>query len=135
MTVAAREALQRHAGLAAVSQWEKQHGQFTPEEMDEARLEFGALPLVPASVLAQASQSPQQAQLRSFLAGCTVVPLGENDAHSAGRLLAKTRTTDVVDAVLVTVALGNKAVILTGDPEGIERLVRASGQEAVVVKV
>jgi hypothetical protein len=47
--------------------------------------------------------------------------------------LAKTRTADVVDAVVVTVALRNKAIILTGDPEGIERLVRASGQEAVVV--
>jgi len=34
---AAREALHRRAGLAAVAQWEKQHGPFTPEEMDEAR--------------------------------------------------------------------------------------------------
>ena len=37
ITVAAREALQRRAGLAAVSLWEKQHGRFTTEEMDEAR--------------------------------------------------------------------------------------------------
>ena len=37
ITVASREAFQRRAGLAAVSQWEKEHGQFTPEEMDEAR--------------------------------------------------------------------------------------------------
>ena len=37
MTAAAREALLRRAGLAAVDQWEKQHGRFTPEEMDEAR--------------------------------------------------------------------------------------------------
>ena len=28
MTAAAREALQRRAGLAAVAQWEKQHGRF-----------------------------------------------------------------------------------------------------------
>ena len=64
-----------------------------------------------------------------------VVPLCESDAHEAGRLLAKTRTTDVVDAVVVTVALRNKAIILTGDPEDIERLVRASGHEAVIVSV
>ena len=101
----------------------------------KARLEFGVVPLVPAPVVAQVSRSPQQAQLRRFLAGCTVVPLGENDAHAAGRLLAKTRTADVVDAVVVTVALRNKAVILTGDPDDIERLVRASGHEAVVVSV
>lgn len=37
MTIAAREALQRRAGLAAVAQWERQHGRLTAEEMDEAR--------------------------------------------------------------------------------------------------
>jgi len=37
MTAAAREALQRRAGLAAVALWEKQHGRFTAEEMNEAR--------------------------------------------------------------------------------------------------
>ena len=37
MTIAAREALQRRAGLAAVTLWEKQHGRFTAEEMNEAR--------------------------------------------------------------------------------------------------
>jgi hypothetical protein len=37
MTIAAREALRRRAGLAAVAQWEKQHGGFTSEEMNEAR--------------------------------------------------------------------------------------------------
>jgi hypothetical protein len=37
MTIAAREALQRRAGLAAVARWEKQHGRFSAEELDEAR--------------------------------------------------------------------------------------------------
>ena len=37
MTVAAREALQRRAGLAAIALWEKQHGRLTAEEMNEAR--------------------------------------------------------------------------------------------------
>ena len=37
MTVAAREALQRRAGLAAVALWEKEPGRFTTEEMNEAR--------------------------------------------------------------------------------------------------
>lgn len=37
MTAAARMALQRRAGLAAVAQWEKQHGTLTAEELDEAR--------------------------------------------------------------------------------------------------
>jgi len=37
MTAAAREALRRRAGLAAVAFWEKQHGRLTAEEMDKAR--------------------------------------------------------------------------------------------------
>ena len=37
MTNAAREALQRRAGLAAVALWEKQYGRFTTDEMDKAR--------------------------------------------------------------------------------------------------
>ena len=41
----------------------------------KARLELGIIPLVPAPVVAQVSRSPQQAQFRRFLTGCTVVPL------------------------------------------------------------
>jgi hypothetical protein len=37
MTSAAREALQRRAGLAAVARWETQHGRLTALEMNEAR--------------------------------------------------------------------------------------------------
>lgn len=81
---------------------------------------------MPASVLNQ---------LRRFLIGCTVVPMAESDAHSAGRLLAKTKTSDVVDAVVVTIALSEKAVILTSDAEDIQRLVSASGHSVTVVQV
>jgi hypothetical protein len=35
--MAAREALQRRAGLAAIAEWEKQHGRFTTEEIEETR--------------------------------------------------------------------------------------------------
>jgi hypothetical protein len=68
---------------------------------NKVRLEFGVLPLVAAPVFAQVSRSPQQ--LRRFLAGCAVVPLGEREAHEAGRLLGKTRTADIVDAVVVAI--------------------------------
>ena len=101
----------------------------------KARLELGILPLVPAPVVAQVSRSPQQAQLRRFLTGCVVVPLGESEAHQAGRLLGMAKTADVVDAVVVMTALRQKATILTSDPDDIERLVRASGREAAVVTV
>lgn len=37
ITNAAREALRRRAGLAALAEWEKEHGAFSEEEMMEAR--------------------------------------------------------------------------------------------------
>jgi predicted nucleic acid-binding protein len=101
----------------------------------KARLEFGIVPLVPAPVVAQVSRSPQQAQLRRFLTGCAVVPLGESEAHEAGRLLGRTRTADVVDAVVVTVAVRQRAIILTSDPDDIRRLVGASGREVSVIAI
>jgi predicted nucleic acid-binding protein len=101
----------------------------------KARLEFGIVPSVPAPVVAQVSRSPQQAQLRRFLTGCAVVPLGESEAHEAGRLLGRTRTADVVDAVVVTVAVRQRAIILTSDPDDIRRLVGASGREVSVIAI
>jgi len=80
----------------------------------KARLEFGLVPLVPAPVVAQVSRSPQQAQLRRFLTGCVIIPLGETEAHEAGRLLGITKTADIVDAVVVTTAL-RRAVDQLGD--------------------
>jgi hypothetical protein len=101
----------------------------------KARLELGVIPLVPAPVVAQVSRSPKQAQLRRFLTGCVVVPLGESEAHQAGQLLGKAGTADVVDAVVVTIAIRKQGMILTGDSEDIERLVGASGHEVAVVAV
>ncbi len=101
----------------------------------KARLELGIIPFVPAPVVAKVSRSPQQAQLRRFLTGCAVVPLSEREAHEAGWLLGKTRTADVVDAVVVTTALRKDATILTSDPDDIGRLVRASGCDVPVVAV
>ncbi len=37
MTGAAREALRRRAGLAAIAEWEKEHGRFTSKESEESR--------------------------------------------------------------------------------------------------
>jgi hypothetical protein len=102
----------------------------------KARLEFGVVPLVPAPVVAQVSRSSKQAQLRRFLAGCVVISLAETEAHEAGRLLGMTKTSDVVDAVVVTTALAQKATtILTSDPDDILRLVRACGRAVAVVGI
>ncbi|MCX6594643.1 MAG: twitching motility protein PilT [Acidobacteria bacterium] len=98
-----------------------------------AQLLERSVPLVPAPVVAQVSRSPQQAQLRRFLAGCHIEPLGERDAHAAGRLLGKSRTADVVDASVVAIAIRYHAVILTGDVEDLERLAAVAGSTVDVV--
>jgi hypothetical protein len=101
----------------------------------KARLEFGVLPSVPSPVLAHVNRSPPQVQLRRFLTGCSIVPVGDSEAHEAGHLLGKTRTTDVVDAFVVTVALRQNAIILTSDPDVLRRLIKASGREVTIVTV
>ena len=101
----------------------------------KARLEFGVVPSVPTPVVAQVSRSPQQTQLRRFLTGCAVVALGEIEAHEAGRLLGKTQTADVVDAVVVVTAVRQKALILTGDERDIKHLAAASGRNLVILPV
>jgi predicted nucleic acid-binding protein len=64
-----------------------------------------------------------------------VTPLGETEAHEAGRLLSMTKTADVVDAVVVTTAIRHKATILTSDSDDMERLVLASGREVTVAAI
>ena len=71
-----------------------------------ARLEAGVVPITTAPVIAQASRSPRQAQLRRFLRGCDVVGFESGQAHEVGTLLAKSGTTDVVDAHVAVTAAG-----------------------------
>jgi hypothetical protein len=96
------------------------------------RLEAGLVPVVPSPVVAQTSRSPRQVQLRRLLRGCEVVAFGEADAHRAGELLAKSRTTDVVDAAVVVLALQRGADIQTGDAEDIRRLAGAARAKLVI---
>ena len=99
------------------------------------RLEAGLVPVVPCPVLAQVSRSSKQAQLRRFLRGCELVPLDETLAHAAGGLLGKARTSDVVDAAVVALAIARRADIVTDDAKDIERLIAASGANVSVVAV
>ena len=86
------------------------------------RLEAGIVPITTAPVIAQASRSSRQAQLRRFLRGCQIMAFSAEQSHEVGALLAKTRTTDVVDAHVVVVASRTESVVLTSDPEDLEVL-------------
>jgi hypothetical protein len=101
----------------------------------KVRLEAGTVPMVPAPVVAQVSRSPSQVQLRRLLRGCEVVPLTEAMAHAAGQLLGRARSADVVDAVVVQVAVGRRADVVTGDRGDIIRLIEAAGISCQVIDV
>ena len=57
------------------------------------------------------------------------------DSLNVGKLVDSALSADVVDAVVVTTALRQKASILTSDPDDIQRLVGASGREIAVVAI
>jgi len=99
----------------------------------KVRLEAGLMPLVPAPVVAQASRSPKQAQMRRLLRGCEVVPFDEAEAHRTGAFLGKARTDDVIDASVVALAIRRHADIASDDGDDIRRLLSAARAKAVLL--
>jgi hypothetical protein len=86
------------------------------------RLEVGTIPVTTAPVVAQASRSPRQAQLRRLLRGCDIVALVPEEAHDVGALLGQASMSDVVDAHVVVTAGKAGAIVLTSDPDDLRRL-------------
>jgi hypothetical protein len=99
------------------------------------RLEAGIIPLVPTPVVAQASRSPKQAQMRRLLRGCEVVSFDEPAAHAAGSLLGKTRTKDVVDASVAALAVRHEADVVSDDAGGIRRLLSVARAMVSIIDV
>ncbi len=97
------------------------------------RLEAGVIPQVPAPVVAQVSRSSRQAQLRRFLRGCDIAPFAEQDAHTAGRLLGRSKTSDIVDAAVVVLAVAHAAEIVTADRDDMARLLVAAKASLPIV--
>lgn len=87
-----------------------------------ARLEAGVVPLTTAPVIAQASRSPRQVQLRRLLRGCEVVGFGPAEAHEVGALLGRAGTSDVVDAHVVLTGARYGAAAVTSDIADLRRL-------------
>jgi len=89
---------------------------------------------IPTVVLAQAwrGNSPIIARL---LQACDVEGLDEPRARRIGRLLAATRTRDVIDAAVVVGAVARGDAILTSDPDGIGRLVAGMDSTIPVLRL
>ncbi len=73
----------------------------------------------------------KQALVARLVAATRVDAPGESAARSAGSLLAKTRTSDVVDALLAVLARDGDT-ILTSDPADLRRLLDAAGTRTAV---
>lgn len=86
-----------------------------------------------APVIAQVWRDGRKQALLAKLAAATrVVPPDESAARRAGELLARTRTNDVVDA-LVAVLTRNGDTRLTSDPADLRRLLDAAGIRGAIV--
>lgn len=80
------------------------------------------LPIATAPVVAQVMRSGAQVGLHRLLRGCEVVPFTAGDSAEVGSLLARSNSSDVVDAHVVTVAARHGAAVLTSDVKDITRL-------------
>jgi hypothetical protein len=80
---------------------------------------------VPATALAQVLRNPaRQANLSRLIRqeDTDVVPLDGPDATAVGALLARTGTSDIVDAHVVICARRARQEVLTSDPADLRRL-------------
>lgn len=81
--------------------------------------------LVPTGCVAQAWREPRrQARLAAFLRlpNVRIAPLDDEEARRVGLLLAAARASDVVDAQVAVCALRGGHVVLTSDPNDLQRL-------------
>jgi hypothetical protein len=86
-------------------------------------IEEGRRLLVPAPVVGQAwRDSRRQPQLGRFLSSCEVVTVGLDMAKMAGVFCGRAGTGDVVDALVLALALAHGAIVFTSDPDDIAHL-------------
>lgn len=98
-------------------------------------LERGIVPTVPATVLGQAWRGGPQANLSRLVAGCDVEHLSEGLARTAGALLARSGTSDLVDASVVASALARHDAVYTSDRGDLERLAHSANRDLHLIDV
>ena len=97
-------------------------------------LQRGATVTVPAAVVAQVWRG-NSAVIARVLQGCELEALSEELAKRIGRLLAVSRTIDVVDASVVVGAAARQDVVVTSDRRDIDRLVSGLKQKIAIVAI
>ncbi|MBA3604608.1 MAG: twitching motility protein PilT [Actinomycetota bacterium] len=100
-----------------------------------ATLALRVVPVVPAAVVAQAWRGGRrQARLARFLTGCNIDALDEHQARSAGELLARAGTTDVVDACVVEGALRRRDLVVSSDIDDLSQLAAAVNRRLEIAR-
>ena len=95
----------------------------------------GRAPITHGGIVGQVwRDGGRQANLARLLPGLDVEALDAELGSRAGALLARSRSTDVIDAALALLAQDGDE-ILTSDPEDMRVLIAASGVDADVVEV
>jgi hypothetical protein len=96
----------------------------------------GRQPLVPTPVLAQIWRGgARQAGLSHVVKGCEMVGVDEAMARRIGKLLGISGTSDIVDAMVVLVAMESGATVLTSDPVDIGKIAEAAKARIPLVTV
>jgi hypothetical protein len=95
----------------------------------------GSVPVSHGAVLAQAwrGRGPRQALLAQALTGIDVRPLDEQLGRLTGELLARSGTTDVIDAALVLLAADGDDIV-TSDLEDLEPLAALAGRHVELLR-
>jgi hypothetical protein len=95
----------------------------------------GALPVVPAGVLAQSWRGGPQPNLSRLLRGCRCEDLDELRARAVGYACAQSETKDIVDASVVVGALARGDLVVTSDTDDIGRIADALGRSLALYEI
>lgn len=118
-------------------------GAFVAFEKGDARMRYqlaaarrlGLEVITTAPVVAQVwRDGSRQALLARLLTATRVDAPDDAAARRAGKLLARTKTSDVVDALLVDLA-GSGDIVATSDPHDVRVLLAAAGKHAAIIAV
>ncbi len=90
--------------------------------------------LTTSPIIAQVWRSGRQALLARLILATRIDAPDEAAARRAGELLAKTKTADVVDALVVGLVRDGDTIV-TSDPDDIGTLLAATGVSAAIVDV
>jgi hypothetical protein len=111
-------------------------GNETVAAMVKHEREQGRVPLTNGGVVAQVWRDGRvkQALVAKLLANVDVAPIDDRLGRRAGRLLARTGTSDAIDASLICLAADGDD-ILTSDPDDLRDLARIFGAHVELIRI